>query len=319
VKPRISVIIPCYNGGRYLADAVVSVQRQTLAAWELIVVDDGSCDETRAVAESIALTDRRIRVVSQSHRGQSSAMNTGLRAASPDAVSVLCLDSDDVLEPSALEEMAHHLSRHPEAGAVLCHQEWIDGDGRLVDGGRRRRWRKGWLLLRQLRDSDTQVPFLTFFCGNAAGPFTMWRRSSLDAAGSWDESLVFWNDADLLCRVALQSSIHFLPRVLYRYRRHQGQSTLRVAEVGQFYEAFRKKWLAWTPSNARERQLLIEAHHFYYRVFRPFREMHVARLSIGSFLRTRDSGQLSWGWTCVKSAIRKALQAAPQLDCQRRS
>jgi glycosyltransferase involved in cell wall biosynthesis len=311
LAPRVSVIIPAHDAARYLAEAVASVQRQTLTDWELIIVDDGSRDDTHAIAQSGAATDSRIVVLKQPQAGQVRAMCAGLGAAAPGALGVLCQDSDDVLEQSALQVMSDYLAAQPEAGAVLCQQTWIDEHGRRMPGGRRDRWGKGRLFPRRLPDKEQEIPFLTFYCGSGAGPFTMWRRRTLDVVGLWDPSLVHWNDADLLCRIALHSSVHFLPMELYRYRRHAGQSTRRTAEITQCYEIFRAKWLSWTPQNERERALLSEAHQFYYRVFRPIRDVHVARLALRDFFKTFEMRHLGWAAACLGSAFRKAFEAAP--------
>jgi len=84
-KPRFSVTIPAYNAQATLAQTVESVQAQTFPDWEVVIVNDGSTDETRSVAERFAQEDARVRVVSQENRGSGGAYNTAVRSAHPSA------------------------------------------------------------------------------------------------------------------------------------------------------------------------------------------------------------------------------------------
>ncbi len=116
MRPLVSVIVPTYNYGRYLTEAVRSVQRQSLSAWECVVVDDGSTDDTRAIAEGLAAADPRVRYVYQQNHGLSAARNTGIREARGDLLQFL--DSDDMIEPRKLEAQSAFLAAHPETGIV---------------------------------------------------------------------------------------------------------------------------------------------------------------------------------------------------------
>src|SRR5512133_802692 len=114
--PVVSVIVPTYNYGRYVAEAVRSVQRQSLSDWECLVVDDGSTDETRAVVEGLAAADPRVRYLHQRNQGLSAARNTGIREARGELLQFL--DSDDLVEPRKLEVQSAFLAAHPETGIV---------------------------------------------------------------------------------------------------------------------------------------------------------------------------------------------------------
>lgn len=97
----VSIVMPAYNAGRYVAESVRSVRAQTCGRWELFVVDDGSTDETRAVVEGFAAEDARVSYVGRENGGQAAARNTGLRAARGDLVAFL--DADDLWLPGKLE------------------------------------------------------------------------------------------------------------------------------------------------------------------------------------------------------------------------
>lgn len=114
---RVSVIIAAYNYERFIGDALESVRAQTLTDWDCVVVDDGSTDNTAAVAERFAQLDPRIRCIRQPNRGVSAARNAGLRATSSELVQFL--DADDRLEPWKLEEHVRFLDAHPETAIVF--------------------------------------------------------------------------------------------------------------------------------------------------------------------------------------------------------
>src|SRR5438552_1151783 len=100
---RIAIIIPAYNAERYIAETIESVIAQTLSDWELVIVDDGSADDTNGVASRYAARDARIRALITPNRGVANARNFGFAKSSADAEFVMFLDSDDVLEPDSLD------------------------------------------------------------------------------------------------------------------------------------------------------------------------------------------------------------------------
>src|SRR5258708_4350216 len=127
---RASVVIPAYNHARFLRETIESVLVQTLPPDEVIVVDDGSTDETPAILASYS---SRLTVVRQDNRGFSAARNTGAARASGDVIAFL--DSDALWLPTKLERQIVRLTADPDLGLVHCGVEEIDAAGRVV--GRR--------------------------------------------------------------------------------------------------------------------------------------------------------------------------------------
>jgi glycosyltransferase involved in cell wall biosynthesis len=125
-SPSVSVVVPCFNQGRYLRDALQSALAQTRPAAEIIVVDDGSADETTAVAESFP----GVTSVRQSHRGLAHARNEGLARAKGDYL--VFLDADDRLHPEALAIGVAELQARPECAFVFGRCERIDAAGRRL-------------------------------------------------------------------------------------------------------------------------------------------------------------------------------------------
>jgi glycosyltransferase involved in cell wall biosynthesis len=133
--PLVSVVVPAYNYGHFLADTLRSLREQTLAAWECIVVDDGSTDGTPALVRAAAAADPRVRYVRQENRGLAGARNAGLALAR--APFLQYLDADDWLEAGKLERQVAHLRAHPELGLVYGDCRYftrLGADGRPESG-----------------------------------------------------------------------------------------------------------------------------------------------------------------------------------------
>ena len=121
--PLVSVVIPCYNLAHFLRDAIESILAQTYPRIELVVVDDGSMDNTAAVVADYPLA----RCVRQGNRGVAEARNVGFGATNGEYV--LFLDADDRLAPDAVQAHLRCFAEHPEAGFVVGAIEQITGDG----------------------------------------------------------------------------------------------------------------------------------------------------------------------------------------------
>ena len=134
-QPAISIIMPAFNCSRTIAASIRSVIAQTFENWELIIIDDGSSDDTRFLAESIALHDERICVESQNNAGPSAARNNGISLAS--ARLIAFLDSDDLWATDRLRGVVDRFAREPETGVLFSRVRFIDASsdtpGRLSD------------------------------------------------------------------------------------------------------------------------------------------------------------------------------------------
>lgn len=115
-QPLVSVIIPCYKKAPYIGTTLESMQRQTYPSVEIIVVDDGSPDNTREVVEPYLTKMPNLRYVRQENAGVSAARNNGIRSSKGEYV--MALDADDAIEPTYIERCAGYLSAHPEVKLV---------------------------------------------------------------------------------------------------------------------------------------------------------------------------------------------------------
>jgi glycosyltransferase involved in cell wall biosynthesis len=120
--PKISVITPCYNSERFLQQTISSVLEQTLSPFEMIVVDDGSTDNSALIAESLG---SQVRVIRQENQGESVARNVGIAEAKGDYLAFL--DADDLLERGALEAMSRAVSLQPGSVALMGFA-WFECD-----------------------------------------------------------------------------------------------------------------------------------------------------------------------------------------------
>lgn len=203
--PRVSVVIPCYNHGRFLPGAVASVAAQTFAPWEIVIVDDGSTDDSPAVARALigAYPGRAIHLAAQPNLGLSAARNSGIAAAR--AEYVLTLDADDLLEPAMLEAAVAALDASPEVGFVYTDVRMFGAEERVWSGG-------AYSLGKLLFDCPI-VPIVLF--RKAA-----WAQVGGFGSNLWPQGYEDW-DFWLALAGAGWQGLH-IARPLARYRRSNG-------------------------------------------------------------------------------------------------
>jgi glycosyltransferase involved in cell wall biosynthesis len=165
MKPTISVVIPCYNSGKFLDLPLDSLARQTFRDFETVIINDGSTDQV--TKDKLKTLDPSIRVVHQDNKGLSAARNTGFREAKADIV--LPLDSDDQLEPTYLEEMLGALRSAPAGvGFAVSHVRQI-GAAQAIEK-------------RYVNSFDVLFK-------NVTGYTLMLRKAAWQAAGGYDETM----------------------------------------------------------------------------------------------------------------------------------
>jgi GT2 family glycosyltransferase len=210
----VSVLTPAYNSGRYLGGAIESVLAQDWHDFELIVVDDGSTDDTARVARSFS--DPRVRVVTQSNRGECGARNTALRLARGELVGFL--DADDTYLPGALSGLAGYLASHPDVDVVYSSGWFTDASGARLFPFRDHRSREpeGDVLEAVVAGESLVV---SICC-------TMVRRRLLTAHRlEFDESLPIGGDWDFWIRTARVARFGYLDQETCTYRVHGSNVT----------------------------------------------------------------------------------------------
>jgi glycosyltransferase involved in cell wall biosynthesis len=259
----ISVIIPTYNYGRFLRDAIDSALAQTYPALEVLVVDDGSTDDTPRI---LAGYGDRIRVIRQQNLGVSAARNTGITAAHGEYLAFL--DSDDLWKPRKLECDVARFASDPTLGMVHSGAETFDHAGRTISVSLS--GAEGWIAPDLLR-LDREVIA-------APGSNTTVRKKVAEEAGGYDPDLHQAEDWDFCYRVACRHRAGFVPEALVRYRQHGGGKHLNIPTMEtNMIKALEKAFLSPDPAvQALRRHTYGRVHrilagcYFESRTFRPF-------------------------------------------------
>ncbi len=234
----ISVVLPVYNGAPYIAAAIESVLAQSYLDFELIVVDDGSTDESPAILERYQ-ADPRVRVIRQTNRKLPAALNTGFADARGEFST--WTSADNLMHPGMLGELAQFLTSNPDAEMVYADYELIDAAGRSArdtDFCRDYQTPSGSNVLRLPYDPGE----LNFVQNNYIGGCFLYRSWAGRAVGEYSTACFGFEDYDFWLRMNALFRVAHLGRreVLYSYRLHDASLTarekeLRVAERARYY------------------------------------------------------------------------------------
>ncbi|MBD3883999.1 glycosyltransferase [Phormidium tenue FACHB-886] len=227
---KVSVIIPCYNSDRFLAEAIDSVLRQTYPAAEIIVVDDGSTDQTREIAARYPA----VKYLYQHNQGVSAARNVGLNVSQGDYL--VFLDHDDRLLPDALAIGVQGLNEHLECGFAVGVCRVIRSDGIPMKSSRS--------SLEEPLDAPPYPTLLGGTCLNPPARF-MFRRSVFREIGEFDITLRAAEDYDIYLRAAAAFPGYCHNHVVVEYREHSDSATqtLRVSNhLDASMRVFNKQW-----------------------------------------------------------------------------
>lgn len=228
-QPLVSIVMPCFNGERFLAEAIDSVLGQTLQAFELIVVDDGSTDGSSAILERYSdQHSDRIRVIRQTNGGVSSARNVGVAAAGGDFLGFL--DADDYWDPRFLERMVQGLS-DPATAIAYC----------------------GWQLVGTVQgkpfvppdyETGEKMHHLLRFASLWPIHGILIRRSLMPAGLPFNPEYPACEDYDLWLRIASFHRIQLVPEVLAFYRKHgPANATSDQARVARYNLLVKRRFL----------------------------------------------------------------------------
>jgi glycosyltransferase involved in cell wall biosynthesis len=229
-SPKVSVLMPVYNNAAYLKEAIASILNQTFQDFELLIIDDGSTDNSLTILQEFAEQDPRISVRSQANQGVSPTRNELLRQAKGDYIAVM--DGDDIALPERLAQQVAFLDSHPEILCVGGAYAMIDPEGQVLTH-----------IYPPLQDADIQTQMLS---GSTAiqHPCAMARRQAVLQAGGYDEALKASIDLDLWLRLGELGSLANLPDVVLHYRLHPNsiseRSTARQSQYAK--EACERAW-----------------------------------------------------------------------------
>ena len=226
-KPLISVIIPAYNSGEFIAHAINSVLNQTFQNFEIIVVDDGSIDNTVNIIEELAINEKRICLVKQNHLGLAATRNKGIEFSKADLLAFL--DSDDLWHKDKLFLQIKYLKRFPEAGFVSCLSRVIDKSGEftglscgdVLNGG----------VYKKVLERN----------GVSNGSTVLIKKKCFDLTGTFDTSLKYCEDWDMWIRLSRFFPLVTINKTLVGYRRCKNAMTRNYDELSKFGEIVLEK------------------------------------------------------------------------------
>jgi glycosyltransferase involved in cell wall biosynthesis len=268
----VSVVIPCYNQAHFLGEAIESVLSQSFQDFEVIVVDDGSHDDTRGVASTRADKDPRVRLIRQKNRGLAGARNRGL--AESRGAYVVFLDADDRLLAKALEVGARELEANPDCAFVSGHYRPISAEGDALAVPRQDRV-GGDHYLALLRDNFISMP-----------ASVMYRRWVFEEVGGFDGSVDAAADWDLYLRVARRFPIYHHGEVVADYRWHGANMTANPALMLRSTVSVLRRQRQHVKGNKSYE----EAYEEGIKLFREHNGMNLAK-EVRSCIRRRDPGR----------------------------
>jgi len=208
VTPKISVVLPLYNGEPYLRAAIDSILEQTERDFEFIIINDGSMDDGARIVRSYS--DERIIFVEQKNKGLVATLNRGIEMAR--ASLIARMDQDDIAFPDRFALQLSWMEKHPEVGVLGTGIAFIDESGKLT---RKKSTRGG-----------SHAKIVEYLLNPGKGtlmphPTVMMRKDIVLQAGGYNERFEYGEDIELWLRVLQLSKLHVLEEVLLYYRLHQ--------------------------------------------------------------------------------------------------
>ena len=197
---KVSVIIPVYNGAKFIENAIDSVISQTNQNFEIIIIDDGSTDNTHKIVKGYG---DKIKYFAQENQGQACAINKGLEMSEGEYIAYL--DSDDMYYPEKLEEQLNYFYNHPDVGLVYSDRHHVDSFAKIISLVQSRKL-DHFLFLQENRLSRSSV---------------MHKRKCLDEVGLFDACISGGDDWDMWIRIYEKYKFGYINRPLIKYRIHK--------------------------------------------------------------------------------------------------
>ncbi|WP_343627128.1 glycosyltransferase family 2 protein [Roseateles puraquae] len=245
-RPLVSIVTPVYNQAEFLAATLDSVLAQDYEHLEYIVIDDGSSDDSLAIARRYeAAHPGRLQVLTQPNSGQAATLNRGWAMARGDILAYL--SSDDCLLPEAVSRMVDALQEHARAVVAYCDFWLIDAQGRR---------------LRASRTEEFNAERLSVDLICQPGPGAFFRRGVFERQGGWRPDLRQVPDYEFWLRAATEGQFVRVPQLLAEYRIHEASASFRVmpqSRAEEIVQVMRAYW-AERSDQARAQRSLARAY-----------------------------------------------------------
>ncbi len=200
MQPRISIIIPCFNGEKYIRETLDCLQKQTIDDWECVIVNDGSTDNSLEILKEYAAMDSRYKYIDKKNEGPAIARNTAIAASS--GKYILPLDADDLIAPSYAEKAIDYLETHQKCKLVYCKAQFFGNRNGIVN-----------LPVYSFKELPYEN---SIFCS------CIYRKGDFDKTLGYNPNMAFRNeDWDfLLSFLDENDDVFCLPETLFFYRQH---------------------------------------------------------------------------------------------------
>ncbi len=275
--PTVSVVIVTYNKADTIVGAIESVLQQSYRDFEILVIDDGSTDETAARVRPYL---DRIRYLPKPNGGTGSARNLGIAEAQGDFVAFL--DGDDLWLPRKLEIQMAAFRQEPEILAVQCSAYCVDAQLKEVLEERR-----------CAPSQDTLMDFLLFRNLPAFSSAVVIRRGVLQSIGGFGTDLVILSDWDMACRLARAGTLRSVPEILVYYRQYPNNQS---RDVGIHIEPGVRSLTRFFSDPSLEPGIRSRAPQIWARFY---------AMLAGGYLRNREWGRaVAWTWKAIRTSPR---------------
>lgn len=204
----ISVLLPVYNCQEFLDEAIISLRQQSLVDFELVVVNDGSTDNSSAIIKRHATEDDRIVVINRTNGGIVDALKTGLTRCRGDLIARM--DGDDICCPDRLARQAEFLCVNDDVVCVGSRARFVTHNGRLISSG----------IGEAIEHDQLWGEVRRGFAGSLIHPTVMMRREAVERVGGYRKEATWIEDLDLFIRLGRVGRLHVLRDVLITYRQH---------------------------------------------------------------------------------------------------
>ena len=227
-SPIISVILPVFNGDKYLRESIESICNQTFLDWELLIVDDGSSDNSSEIAKEISSTDSRINYIKHdTNKGLPDTLNTGLKIAKGKYIARM--DQDDISMPKRFEEQYNFLEKNSDIFLVGSGYAPFNNDGHRTN------------IFHPKSSIEIAWKFITntYFCH----PSVMFRKEVIDNLGGYPKTSA--EDFALFSKIVQKHKCTNLQKIIIKYREHPENLSHQTKDkiILSVYETFNKNFL----------------------------------------------------------------------------
>ena len=258
MSPAFTVVMPAYNAAAYLSQTIESVLSQSFTNFELIIIDDGSTDDTSEIAQKYSEIDNRVKVLLQSNQGVSATRNKGISLSQSKYIAFI--DADDKWFPENLKLHFEHLEKNPHLGVSYAKVEFLHPDGNHTG-----KIARGRLTKLQPQHFLYENPTMTV-------SNIVVRRQVFEEVGCFDCTMSYSEDIDFLFRTACSRwKVEGIDQILLAYRTTQGGLSSQLYKMEEGWEILMSKARAKAPELVDEHYYKARSNHLRYLARRAFR------------------------------------------------